>query len=244
MPVLKASESRWKQAQEWELDVWRRENGRAGSWVRRMVRRLKRRLSGGDDWNHWWKAHFDDYTLIPDTLEHAIELGCGPYTNMRLILPGRQVRRVYCSDPLALEYVHLDGWLAQAYRRGQVLLDNHPAEECPFASNLFDLVVMINVLDHVYDVPACLQQVMRITRPGGLLVLGQDLTSPEEDLDDNQDVDIGHPIRFTHHELDQALGGQFEPLLYRVLDRAAGRNPAAHYGTYIYIGKKNPVSQG
>ena len=72
-----------------------------------------------------------------------IELGCGPYTNTRLILKGRRAGRVVCSDPLADEYLKFGSrWLARAHRRGHVEIDTHPIEECPFPERSFDVVVL------------------------------------------------------------------------------------------------------
>lgn len=236
---LKVSSERWKQAQGWELNLWRTQNIPKGKGWRALLKRLIRRIKPdpGDDWNFWWAAKFDGYQAIPTELENAIELGCGPYTNMRLILPGRRIKHVWCSDPLAKYYITFKGrWLAEAYKAGKVLLDDHPLEECPFASDYFDLVVCINVLDHVRDSILCIRQLVRITKPGGYLVVGQDLSNEGDVLSTGDD--IGHPIRIDHCTLDQELMPQFEPVIYRILGREEGRNPSAHYGTYIFIGRK------
>jgi len=193
----------------------------------------------GDDWNHWWAQQFDNFSSVPSKLENALELGCGPFTNIRLIWAGRTIEHVFCSDPLARKYVRLRGcWLAESYRRSEVLIDDHPAEECPFATDYFDLTVMINVLDHVQDPKACVASALRVTKPGGLLLLGQDLTN-EVDLRRLAHEDVGHPIRVTHESLDELLLPYVEPQVRKVLDRDQGRNPAAHYGTYILAGRTN-----
>jgi hypothetical protein len=44
----------------------------------------------GDDWHHWWKEQFDNYQAIPHSLNNVLEVGCGPYTNLRVILEDRQ----------------------------------------------------------------------------------------------------------------------------------------------------------
>lgn len=153
---------------------------------------------------------------------------------------------IWCSDPLAEHYVTFRGrWLAEAHRGGIIRLDNHPIEAAVFDTNSFDLVIVINVLDHVRDAIACLAEMCRITAPGGYLVFGQELSN-EEDLEKlaialaphGMTEDIGHPIRLHHTHLDDALKNTFEPLLYKILPREAGRGPENHYGTYIYIGKK------
>ncbi len=196
----------------------------------------------GDDWNHWWAQKFDGYRGIPTEGRNAIELGCGPFTNMRIILQDRSFKHVVCSDPLIKEYIQFKGeWLAEAWRSGRVIIDDHPLEDCPFASDYFDLVVVINVLDHVRDCLLSLEHSCRITRSGGHLVLGQDLTNLEDMASVGEDV--GHPIRMGHETLDRGLMPRFEPIMRRILPREEGRNPSAHYGTYLFVGRKVESSE-
>jgi len=238
--MIKVPKERWQAAQDWESQIWLKENA---SPLRKLVRgwlaEIGVRRFMGNDWNDWWAEKLDHYRVVPPELDNVIELGCGPYTNIRLICAQRQVRHIMCSDPLVKHYLRFRGrWLSEAWRHGAVLLDDHPAEECPYASDYFDLTVLINVLDHVRDAVLCLSQAVRVTRPGGLLIVGQDLTNSDDLNNPEVKEDIGHPLRLTHDLLDEHLTTVFEPLLYRILPRAEGRNPAAHYGTYLFIGRK------
>lgn len=243
MPVIQVSKSRWEDAQEWELRYWQAQQGLYGKGFRRIIRRLKYMVWNvadkrhGDDWNHWWAEKFDNYIQIPKEMDHAIEIGCGPYTNMRIISNGRKILYKYCSDPLAYEYIKLLGWLSDAYRKGLIALDAHPAEDCPFKSNLFDLVVMINVLDHVRNAEDCVEQAIRITKPGGFFVLGQDLTEAEE-APNNFVAEIGHPIKLTHDLLSSLVIDRFDAILEKILPKEQARNPIVQSGTYCYIGMK------
>jgi SAM-dependent methyltransferase len=236
---IKASNERWLKAQEFEIKTWRAQN----SFFRRLVNPILNKLGirnvkFGDDWNHWWYEKFDFYRGIPRNLDNAIELGCGPYTNIRLIHQERTINRIFCSDPLARQYIKFKkSWLSKQYASGGISLDDHSAEELPFSGDFFDLVLMINVLDHVRDADACLINAIRILKPTGFLVIGQDLTD-ERDVK-NIGEDIGHPIRLHERDLDKHLIGKFKPQLYKILKREEGRNPNAHYGTYLFIGQKS-----
>jgi hypothetical protein len=151
--VVRVSQERWQQAQAWELHLWRHSDRlRIPALLLRTLGWRREGLEAGDDWNEWWAARFGHYRTLPTSIPAAIELGCGPYTNMRIICRGRQINRAYCSDPLVRHYAGFRwGWLSRAYRQCKILIDDHPAEELPFADGVFDLTVMINVLDHVRD---------------------------------------------------------------------------------------------
>jgi SAM-dependent methyltransferase len=237
---MKVTKDRWLAAQAWELRVWNDENRPTLAYkIRRLLGALGPGQFDGNDWNTWWHDQFAGYQFLPRRLQNAIELGCGPYTNIRLIARVCQIDHIVCSDPLAKHYVRYAGrWLSEAWRTGRVLIDDHAIETCPFATDYFDLTVLINVLDHVQDAGLCLSQAMRITRPGGFLIVGQDLTDDEDAAQPANQADVGHPIRLTHIDMDQALLPRIAPQLHRVLPREQGRNPSAHYGTYLFAGRK------
>jgi SAM-dependent methyltransferase len=168
--------------------------------VRPLLGRLGDRRIVGDDDNVWWREQFDRYSFLPDHLGDYIELGCGPYTNTRLILRGRTANRVVCSDPLAGHYLGFrDRWLSRAARSGLVSVDTHPIERLPLPSGSFDTVVLINVLDHVQDLDRCLETATNLLRAGGWLVLGQDIAKVA-DTTGYEWYEEGHPHRVT---LDQ-----------------------------------------
>jgi SAM-dependent methyltransferase len=240
--TTRVGKERWHEAQRWELALWagqQRKRGLRGlAWAlaRRLPVGLRPARVHGDDWNTWWAARFDDYAFLPRDLGDYVELGCGPYTNTRMILEGRTAGRVVCSDPLAREYARYRGrWLAEAMRAGRVELDDHPIEELPFGPESFDVVVMINVLDHVRDAIACLETATTLVRPGGWFLLGQDLTSAEDRARNAEDV--GHPIRLDRSELQPYLE-RFEAVLDHLLPREQGRVPHAHHATQVFAGRR------
>lgn len=240
---------RWAAAQKWERAFWiRTEQQRARyfkNWIWRMLSffgfKSKYR---GDDSNLWWREQFSGYTFLPPKVKNAIELGCGPYTNMRHVMEVCRPEHLVLSDPLIRTYVGFPlVFVADMYKRAFCALDDHPVEECPFASNYFDLVVMTNVLDHVRDADVCMKQAVRITKPGGILIIGQELSDERDAVNMRDDPgQIGHPIRVDHKWMDNHLAG-FEPVLKKMLSREDGRGPAHHYGTYVFAGRKMSVSE-
>jgi SAM-dependent methyltransferase len=236
------SEQRWQQAQVWELQFWDRQNVRPPWWKRALrpvlvAVGLREPLErpAFDDRNLWWQHQFDDYSMLPKTIPRLCELGCGPYTNTRLIIQNRSVETIVCSDPLASVYAtYPSAWLATAYREGRVTLDSHPAEECPFPDEDFSVVAMINVLDHVRDAKRCLEQAHRITATGGLFVFGQDLTGAA----DQQPYNPGHPVTVDHEQLIPWLDERYERVFSRIVPRQEVDEPAMHYGALCYVGRK------
>ena len=111
--ILKTSEKRWSDAQEFERSLWITNNQR-NSYLKilaKFVRAVKnpkmlfnylkyRDFYCGDDWNYWWMEQFENYIMLPKSVERALEIGCGPYTNIRLISKKCKIKEIYCSDPL------------------------------------------------------------------------------------------------------------------------------------------------
>jgi hypothetical protein len=76
--VLKVDDTRWKAAQEFEL------------------RFAQKKAGSGDDYNVWWYKAFNHYDFLRQRrFQNVIEVGCGPHTNIRLILPLISVERLW-----------------------------------------------------------------------------------------------------------------------------------------------------
>jgi 2-polyprenyl-3-methyl-5-hydroxy-6-metoxy-1,4-benzoquinol methylase len=50
-------------------------------------------------------------------------------------------------------------------------LKSQPVEECGFAANSFNVVILLGVLEHLYNPDETLREIARILRPGGALLL-------------------------------------------------------------------------
>ncbi|NIT04303.1 methyltransferase domain-containing protein [Candidatus Saccharibacteria bacterium] len=244
--ITNVNRARWLEAQKFSLES------------------ASRSYESGDDWNHWWKEKFDGYRVLEGKkFENVLEVGCGPHTNLRLILPLIEAKNLYFEDPLIRDFFDFFapasvgwkrrwfGWLKPAKpgpehhlkkivedRRYRVDLTSDPLEELPYKDKLMDLIVCNNVLDHVMDAGKCMKEMHRVLKKGGLVVLGQDL-SDEEDYRRSPDSwkDVGHPIKLDEKTINKYMVG-YERIFYNVLPREEGRNPAAHYGTYLLIGRK------
>ena len=217
--ITQVSQERWQQAQAWERDA------------------QKKIAAKGDDYNYWWFDKFDGYRAIHGRqFADVLEVGCGPNTNTRMILPFIEFERLWLEDPLIETYLKKLAKLI--HLPATHLIDS--LEDLSLADSSMNLVICINVLDHVQDAEKCMEQMKRVLAPGGVLIIGQDLSNEEDyKLCPESWADVGHPIKLDVDFFDRFLPAQEYNALYDVLlDREQGRNPKCHYGTMCWIGEK------
>src|ERR687897_1138774 len=125
----------------------------------------------------WWQREFTggadvEYTeqILPLAAEHlagaerVLDLGCGEGQIARLAVQ-RGAGRVVGVDPAAAQ-------IAEAVRRaGGVRYARAVAAGLPFPPSTFDAIVCCLVLEHLADLDAGLDEIARVLRPGGRLVL-------------------------------------------------------------------------
>jgi SAM-dependent methyltransferase len=242
--VNKVDHERWQTAQAWERNYWLRRQKTMARYGKNYVWRVLSLLGyvekyRGNDRNGWWEDSFDSYKFLPASVNNAIEVGCGPYTNMRRIRKVCAPRHLFLSDPLIRTYLGFKmTFVREMYREAACWLDDHPLEELPFADVYFDLAVMINVLDHVRDANLCMENLIRILRPGAFVIIGQDLTDEKDLKQHPEDLKIGHPVTLSEQFFEPYLKKRFDQVLYKVLPREVGWAPQFHYGTLCFAGIK------
>ncbi len=128
-------------------------------------------------------------------------------------------------------------FVTEMYRDAACCIDDHPLEELPFANDYFDLAVMINVLDHVQDAGLCMSNLLRVIKPGGFVLIGQDLTNEDDFRRQPQGLQTGHPITLDANWFEPYLEG-FDEIIRKIVPRESGWAPDWHYGTLIFGGKK------
>lgn len=234
--VTKVDPERWQAAQKFELEF------------------AQNAVNNGDDYNHWWYSAFENYQAIHKlTLANVLEVGCGPHTNIRLILEHIKCKNLWLEDPLINSYLKLRKQIrrlriftissktavSELIEKKHAIALPEQMEELSLASESIDLCVCINVLDHVRDADLCFQQMRRVLKKNGILIIGQDMSNAEDmELCPESWTDIGHPIKMDAGYLDAQTQG-LSALYKKILLREQGRNPKCHYGTYLFIGKKD-----
>ena len=117
------------------------------------------------------------FSWIPDNVENILDVGCasGHYT----IHYSRKCKKVFGIDPneelvreAKLNYPNID------FRIGS-------SENLPFKDKTFDLVIMGDVLEHVKDENRSMDEVYRVLKNDGLLII----TAPHKGLFSFMDID-------------------------------------------------------
>lgn len=211
----KVSLERWKQAQTWENSVWQ-------NWP-----------VDADDWNVYWANQFDNYSFLNAyNINSILEVGCGPWAqNTRHVLKVvGQNKDVYLEDPLINNYLQQGKFIKNL----KATYISQPLEDLSI-NKKFDLIICINVLDHVRDIDMCFESIYKHMNNNSLLIFGQDL-SDETDIATYPIEDVGHPIRI-NLDICEKLLNRTESVFKKIVPRNEGRNPGAHCGLIIYCGK-------
>lgn len=149
--------------------------------------------------------------------QSAVEIGAGPYP---ALAAAPAWRRAVAVDPLARAYAE-EGLLPSDGAMEQIVYIEASGERIPLPSNVADLVIIENALDHVGDPAAVLAEIRRLLRDGGLLWLLVDLSTYSDHM---------HPHPFDEKRVRKLLGeAGFEVVKDRVSDHKS--HPKA-YGEY------------
>lgn len=122
--------------------------------------------------SHWWFV--GRRRIISSFVEQAarslstnghppriLDVGCGTGANLLMLNQHGEAHGVDVS-PDALSFCHSRGLNNVQYGEAECL---------PYEDNSFDIVTSIDVIEHLDDDVACLQEMRRILRPGGKAVL-------------------------------------------------------------------------
>ena len=130
------------------------------------------------------------------TGQAVLEVGCGTGVVVRELAACVGARgRVVGVDPSRWLVRAAGRFLGGHPRRHRITLRVAPGQQLPFAADRFDVTVAVTVLLHVADPLAVVKEMVRVTRPGGLVaVQDQDFGT----------VALAHPDRAL---TDLILGG-------------------------------------
>lgn len=241
--VLQIDEARWQKAQEFELKTWMVD----GRWTH-------------EDNNNFHKKAFGDYEVLRGmSFKKGIELGCGPFTNIRHVAAVTEVEEIYLLDPLIKQYLkhpfcrYKGGrmWVWERLlnrvnwpRRKRVYMIESAIENFQ-TDKKFDLILLINVLEHCQNLEEVWQKVLHIAAPGAVLVLADKYYNGAylpEVLKDRYDA--GHPIKVDQSVIDGFLAKHWEVLYRQVVEKKGrvGRTSWDDHKAVYYIGRKKAIN--
>jgi SAM-dependent methyltransferase len=231
--IVRVTVDRWKTAQAAETIHW-----------------MKLGLGSEDDRNFEHLVNFGGYeSLRGRHFKNAIELGCGPFTNLRLIATRAAIDRASLLDPLIERYLdhpsrkydrsglRAERWVLPRVTRPVVrklrrLVSPHlltstvpveqlfatPIETMPTTAT-YDLVVMVNVIEHCYDVEAMFAKLLAITVPGSTFVFHDKYYEHGDVVQSaSRSYDAAHPLRVDKSVIEGFLQKYFTPAFTRITD--------------------------
>jgi SAM-dependent methyltransferase len=196
--IISVDETRWREAQRYESSEW-----------------LQRAAGMTDDRNYFHEETFEGYKALEGKpLESVIELGCGPFTNIRLIekvLP--TLKDITLLDPLASTYITSQPnctYKDHKVNEKNVKVVTSSIEDFE-VNDKYDLVVMINVLEHCFSMPKIFDKINSMMEPGGYFVYAD----VQFDYDtivkiSRSKYNSGHPLRATKEYINNILTNNFE----------------------------------
>jgi SAM-dependent methyltransferase len=164
----------------------------------------ERTLPGIPDERYWFTRHVVAYLTAADDLhggEVVLDAGCGEGYGLA-ILANAGASRVVGVDLDPHVVAHADATYADEDRRIEV--ERAELSTLPLDDDAIDLTVSFQVIEHLWDVPAYLASLVRVTRPGGRVWIATPnrLTfTPDSDAP----VNPFHVREFTASELEAVL---------------------------------------
>ena len=256
---------RWQKAQRAERKHW-------------MVRGLHVSNDRNDD----HMTLFDDYATLRDRhFQHALEMGCGPFTNLSLIGTVCEIDDVTLLDPLIESYLShpfcnythekfflrrqnpIDLFMRRVLGRiapslYKTLARNliprktipvrgliaTPIETMPRSDTPYDLIVIINVIEHCYDIDRVFQQIVDNLAPGGILVFHDKYYSHDAVAETVKvQYDAAHPLKVDRKVIDSFLDAHFNDLYrYIATETSHFRDYTFQYDMLYLIGQKKQIA--
>lgn len=144
------SPERWQASQRLELDFWKHWNEAA------PYRNL--------DIPRYWTGELARFGCTQEIFggRRVLDVGCGPYGLIHYLDNAAERVRI---DPLLAEYE------SRMPLAGRQLSISALGERLPLASGSVDVAICFNALDHMRDPRAALEEIRRVLRPGGKLLL-------------------------------------------------------------------------
>jgi SAM-dependent methyltransferase len=229
--VVKVTIERWHKAQACEKKHW-------------MIKGIK----SANDRNDYHYEQFDKFRILKQLkFNSAIEIGCGPFTNARIIGRKCKINKITLLDPLLCEYL---GHPFASYNEKYLYSEYYPIvgkvirHFLPYIfkkyQNLFarkikiqeilnlaaekiqnfkqyDLVIMINVLEHCYDIEEIFSNILKISQDNAYFIFEDKLYDSEKVKNELMiGYDAAHPLKVDSKIIEKFLDNNFRQIYKRI----------------------------
>ena len=231
--VVRVDPARWQEAQRYERRTW------------------KEGVAAMTDRNEYHESCFGGFAAIAGkSFGSGIELGCGPFTNMRKILTHCDVSDIHLLDPVAADYLShpfcrykkrklggvfktalipwtkrrgfkhpgrffkhkLDEWQVGKWFGRPISLHATGIEDFN-PPKVFDICIMINVIEHCRDVEQIFSRILEMTEPGSYFLFADKIYHADEEARVARfKFDAGHPLRVDYTVVRDFLLANFDPV--------------------------------
>lgn len=171
--MFKISREKWRVAQEAEARYW---TELIDTQDERFFERTK-------EYYGYFKNH-----LANCEYDTVVEFGCGPVG----LLPHIKARRKIGLDPLAFKYSRM----GYDYNKRDYCIINAKGEDVPLLDCYADLIICVNVIDHSNDPLKMLEEIFRVCKHGGKIIISCDLR------DRKSQTDPWHPILISAKDIE------------------------------------------
>ena len=194
-----------------------------------------------DDRNYFHAMNFHGYSSITgEKFKRGIELGCGPFTNMRIIRKIAHFREIHLLDPLLKYYLlHPNCKYQNQQMAGQAVI-LHPCLIEQFSTHLkFDCVILINVLEHCMDVNLVFLKILDILDSGGKLIFHDRYYDRSNDISVE---DTLHPIKIFSSTIIRFLQENFKTIFIKRVRMNYSSSEIYNQESIYFIGEKLPLT--
>jgi 2-polyprenyl-3-methyl-5-hydroxy-6-metoxy-1,4-benzoquinol methylase len=194
--ILKVSKDRWLEAQYYERKTWCED----GKFLKNDRNDEHEKIFGYNNINLY----------LQNESISICELGCGPFSNVRLLKNYilKKIDKIDLLDPLINEYKKYN--LNCTYKNN--ILNGHNVNTINLPIEQFnpieqyDLVIMINVLEHCYNTDLIFNNIYNMLKPNGIFYL-HDTIYEDDKIESkvNNNYDAGHPIHISKSKFYEYL---------------------------------------
>lgn len=235
--IVRVTQERWATAQQFERSGW-----------------MDRWNGASDDRNLLHAEEFEGYAAIAGRrFARAIELGCGPFTNLRVIADFVEIGKVTLLDPLLESY---RGLANCRYREGTLrahsgdpVLEVEEMLACPIekmpaialAGRKYDLVVMMNVMEHCFDAGLIFRKILEIIEPGGVLIFHDSMYDPQKTrrVVAEKYYEAGHPLMVGYPVMQRFMREFFRELFFKEAPNPPDYPEVCpHAGHFYFLGER------